>query len=143
MTVEYAINLVWKLLWASSLKTEVNSSVYQITRPINSVGESCVVNALPMNRTQMQQCILNVNVFVPNIVLKNIPNPDGSGSLIDDTSQPNLTRLAALGAIVEDTLSDYYGDGFNIEILSDEIVTEAGMIESYKNFKLLLYNINL
>jgi hypothetical protein len=58
---------------------------------MNSDKEDVVINSLPINNSQMQSGVFNVNIHVPNLVL-NI-----NGNI--DTTQPNHERIKQLTAL--------------------------------------------
>lgn len=50
-----------------ALKNAINGQIYKYERPIDSVKEDVVINALPIDNEQLQYGILNLNIFVKDI----------------------------------------------------------------------------
>lgn len=111
-----------------------NGGLYKFQRPANSVKEDVIINSLPIDRSAVQQGVLNVNTFVPNLVI---------GS---DNSQPNTARLTELAVLFNQALgegnevSDIVGDYiFNIQ--QDNIFSDTNN-QHYINFRIEFYSPN-
>jgi hypothetical protein len=64
-----------------------NGKLCKYQRPLNSVLEDVVINSLGLNREDVQEGVLNVNIYVPNLILL---------SNAADKSQPDTARLTYL-----------------------------------------------
>jgi hypothetical protein len=85
-----ALNMLYQHISHSVLMNDVkkpNGKLCKLERPLNSVLEDVVINGLGLNREDVQEGLLNVNVFVPNLILPSNPN---------DKSQPDTARLTYL-----------------------------------------------
>ncbi len=110
-----------------------NGSVYKVQRPINSVKEDIVVTGLALNRdTGFQNGVLNVNIHVQNLSIT-------SGG-ITDNSQPNISRIKELTAIIETLIGDIYGDYYSYEIDQDNLFIEEK--SSYNNIRVTFRALN-
>lgn len=127
-----AVTEVYKIVKNSILFTEVGGRVYQIQRPNDTVGDAIVINALPMTSESLQQCIINLNVFVPN------PELTLLGKI--DTSQPNTERLITLSRLVYTLFDEYWANGFSIWIEQEYTMDNAPLNEHYNNFRLIFKN---
>lgn len=87
------VNMLYRYIASSVLMTDTNKPNGQLKkyeRPLNSVLEDVVVNGLPVVKDDVDEAILNVNIFVPNLKL---PNNDA------DRSQPDTARLLVLSKL--------------------------------------------
>lgn len=85
-----ALNMLYQHISHSVLMTDVkkpNGKLCKYQRPLNSILEDVVINSLGLNREDVQEGVLNVNIFVPNL---NLP------SNAADKSQPDTARLTYL-----------------------------------------------
>lgn len=110
-TVSDAIDVVYTDLAESSLGTAITGSIYKLHRPIGSRYEDVVISALPMTVELPPRCAMNVNIYVPNLVIT------GKDTL------PNYKRLNALAKLALDTIgdnadSDYYYHTDSMQILN-------------------------
>ena len=93
-----AVDIVWKKIYGSALKTEITGKVYKHRKPAGSDKEDVVVNCPTINNTQLQQGLVNVNIYVPNI-------PITIAGIADD-SQPDHARLKELATMAVGILDD-------------------------------------
>jgi hypothetical protein len=85
-----ALNMLYQHIGNSILMTDAkrpNGKLCKYQRPMNSVLEDVVINSLGLNREDVQEGVLNVNIFVPNLVI-----PSNAA----DKSQPDTARLTYL-----------------------------------------------
>ncbi|RZJ88730.1 MAG: hypothetical protein EOO20_12830, partial [Chryseobacterium sp.] len=88
------IEIVYKLLVAGG----INLEIFKGNKPDSFKGECIVINALPLSSDQLQVCIVNVNVFVPNL-----SNKIGS---TQDNSQANYPRIKEISLLVTNILEE-------------------------------------
>ena len=69
-TTMEVIDIVFDVLKNSSVKDSITGKIYKISRSANSNYEDIVINTLPINNSQLQECIANVNVFVPDVEVR-------------------------------------------------------------------------
>ena len=105
--------------------------LFKYQRPEGSRSEDVVINSLPVNRTQLQRGIINVNIFVPNMT--------------SDSSLPNLKRLKELAELMEQSfLGEVWsvnGD-YNFEIEADNLMPDENN-QHYLNFRIEFRSKNL
>jgi hypothetical protein len=96
-------NILFTFLKASSIATEINGGIYKRLRPAESKLEDIVINCLPINNAQLQSCVANVNIHVPNLSVQ-----------IGDITNcvPNHTRLNELATEACMILNDQYANGY-------------------------------
>lgn len=112
---------------------KASGGLYKFQRPANSIKEDVVINSLSVNREEVQQGIVNVNIHVPNLII--------SG----DSSQPNTKRL--------DELSDLFQQAFEGEIweangqyefnIQQDILFQDSNNQHYINFRIEFNSINI
>ncbi|MBS4056505.1 MAG: hypothetical protein KGZ82_04220 [Bacteroidales bacterium] len=90
-TTNEAIDVVWKQVNAC-LSGNIGGGIYKIARPFDSKLEDVVINTLPITGESIQSCVLYINCFVPNPILK----IKGKS----DNSLPDYARLKSLTASI-------------------------------------------
>jgi hypothetical protein len=107
-------------------------------RPLNSAQEDVVINGLPLVKDDVDEAVLNVNIYVPNLKL-----PDEN-----DKSQPDNARLLVLSKLGNRAFTDNADeDG---EIWADageycfkyqqDTVMEDDNNQHYVNFRIEFYS---
>lgn len=134
-----AIGITFSVLKATPLYNAVNGKFFKGSKTKNFTGECVVINALPMTGSQHQLCIVNVNVFVPNLKL---PIP-GSSPLVYDQTQANYPRMAALSKMVSAVLREYHNENHSLEIEQEYPLENEGFNEHYINFRVRFRNVNI
>lgn len=139
------VNILYCTIKNSVLMTDVkkpNGSLKKYERPLNSVSEDVVINGLPINRDDVQECVLNVNIYVPNLQF----TKDSPGYLIADKAQPDTARLEYLARLANVAL----GDGEEIwdeegnycfKIQQDTIIADQNN-QNYVNMRVEFYASN-
>ncbi len=113
---------------ASEIKTAISGAVQIIPRRIGSKVEDCIISVLASKNAQIQECFVNVNVYVPNI--------NNGGESVE-----NVSRTSLLSKICENALKSGFGDGFMYKLDSQRILPVNGKDEHVINNK-LLYKFN-
>lgn len=141
ITSSGAINILFDFIKESDLLTglkKVSGNLFRLQRPINSAKEDVVINSLTMDRDDVQNGVLNVNIYVPN---KSIT----VGGITDKT-QPNTTRLEELSNISNTVLGNgnevWSEDGsisFNIQ---QDVIFADENNQHYINFRIEFYSPN-
>lgn len=139
ITAAQAVNYLVAALKASPLvlgESAVTGKVYPFQRPLDSAKEDVVVNSLPMGKGPVQQGVLNVNVYVPNLTYY--------GATTTDTTRPDMERLTALSVIGGGVLEDYWYEGgqTNFELLQDTVMQDENN-QHYINFRVIFRNLNI
>ncbi len=106
-TTNDAIDIIWKKL-NTTVKQQITGDVYKLNRRINSDKEDIVINSLPISPDFPESCVVNVNIYVPNISVKIYGKVDNT--------MPDTLRLKQLTKLVRQQL---------------ESVSEAHYIYSY------------
>ena len=110
----------------------VSGGIYKQTRPIGSTVEDVVVNSLPITNTQLQQCIANVNVFVPD---KKV-TVNGIGDNMADTA-----RLNTLAKIIINLLDDVWTDDYHFWVQQQTLLNDEESKQHYLNIRIEFYSI--
>lgn len=97
-----AIDVIWKRLKDSN--PTISGGIYKISRPFNSKVEDIIINALPISDTIPQECVVNVNCYVPNIEVSIKGQVNQS---VADTK-----RMKTLADLLVGILNDIKGDGY-------------------------------
>ncbi len=130
-----ATSATYSLLENTPLFEEVGGKFFKGSKTKNFTGESVVINALPMTGDQHQLCIVNVNVFVPNLVLE---TSEGI-----DRTQANYARITVLGKLVRQFLNEYYYGDHSWVIEQEYTQVNEGFDEHFINFRVRFRNINI
>lgn len=127
-----AVTDIYKLIVSSPLNTELNGNVFKYSRPNDLSVDAIVINSLPMTGDSLQECIINVNVFVRNASLQLFGKTD--------TSQPNSARLITLSKMVYEMFDNLWINGFSVWIEQEYTIDNAPLAEHYQNFRLMFKN---
>lgn len=128
-----AIDIVYKALIDSALKTSISGSIETVTRPLGSKLEDVVINSLTVFGDLVQRGFVNVNVYVPDIQV----NISGQNQNVANTA-----RLKTLSAIAATALKDHYSDTHSFWISSTAILKETESSHHYVNFRIEFQNVN-
>lgn len=114
----------------------ITGNIYKYQRPLNSPLEDIVINSLPMSNDQLQECIVNWNIHVPNLRL------DFGGK--SDNSQPDTIRLKQLTKAIKDHLSEFWGDDaeYQFNIQQENLIRDDDGTW-YMNIRVEFRNVNL
>jgi hypothetical protein len=107
-----------------------NGVLRRFQRPLNSTAEDVILNALPMNRDQLQRAVLNVNIYVKNLAL--------SG----DNTQPDGRRLKELATLANQCITEQWGTGYQFNVQQDNVFEDANN-QHYINLRVEFRAINL
>ncbi|WP_131535459.1 hypothetical protein [Pedobacter nototheniae] len=125
------IDIVYKLLISGG----INLEIFKGNKPASFSGECIVINALPLSNDQLQECIINVNVFVPNLTLKIGTN--------QDNSQANYERIKVLSLKVSEILNEVDIDDWSLNIDQEYVLENEGFNEHFNNFRISFRNENI
>jgi hypothetical protein len=136
-----ALNMLYQHISHSVLMTDVkkpNGKLCKLERPLNSGLEDVVINSLGLNREDVQEGILNVNVFVPNLVLPSNPN---------DKAQPDMARLLYLSNLANNALGSgsevWEATGNYCFNMQQENVFQDENNQHYLNLRVEFYSLNI
>lgn len=125
-------DLIWLHLKGGNLSKEITGKLWKQERPVNSYQEDVVINSLPVNNFQLQTSVINVNIHVPNLSIKN-----------NDVQEkiPNTVRLNQLFELAKIELTDVMIGDTYFDIQQQILFTEEE--SSYINIRLEIFNINI
>lgn len=135
-TTYEAVDEVYARLQGSTLKAAINGNVYKYEeRPINSVKEDVVINALAIDNAQLQYGVLNVNVIVPD---KEVQITEGVKQFVGQFS-----RLRQLAGIAATLLTDFWSGNYHFDIQQQVNGFDEESKQHYVNFRIDYYSINV
>ncbi|MBO4549452.1 MAG: hypothetical protein J5733_01870 [Bacteroidaceae bacterium] len=121
---------VFSVLKAAGINEIIGGSLRYIPRAEKSKAEDCVISVLDSNNAQIQDCIVNVNVYVQNIT---------SGG----ESVENVTRTKQLAGIFETLFkNDIHTDDFSMFLEKQRILPVVGKDEHVINNRINYKSIN-
>lgn len=120
---------VWALISKSELAKAITGGVYKNNRPTNSTKEDVVISIIASSGVQVQQAMLNVNVYVADI--------KRGADFVEDSA-----RLRTLCDLSLRLLETHIGKGFKIDITEQAILTIEGAGEHIINNKIIYKHIN-
>ncbi len=129
------IDLLWSRLNTSSLKDEITGSIYKIKRLAGSSDEDIVINCLPVNGSQLQEAVANVNIHVPNITV--------SVEDVQDDKQPDFQRLKELAEMAIAILKENWIDTLNYSVQQQNIFEDKDYGDHYINIRLEFFIENI
>lgn len=107
---------VFAVVVQSEIKDAIGGEVRYIPRKAGSKAEDCIISVLDSDNAQIQDCIVNVNIYVPNITS-------------DGESVENISRTKQLSKICENALKSKFGDGFHLFLEKQRILPVNGKDE--------------
>jgi len=127
-------NVLYDVLKISSLKSAIAGNVYKRLRPVNSVLEDVVINSLPITNQQLQTCISNVNIFVPDkqITVNGVV-----------TKVPNEERLEELTVMAVQILADGIKGDFTWDIQQQAFIQDDESDSHYSNIRIEFFVSNI
>lgn len=132
-TSEHIVELLYKRLNVTSIKTVITGKVYQYDRPENSVTEDIILNCLPVTNSQPQLGTANVNIYVNDLHVK----VDGKAQYLVDTARLKAIAAAVLPLIQQGADGDYM-----FTISSENTIREREQHVSIKNIRVDFLIIN-
>lgn len=129
------IDILHGIVKVSALKTAVSGGLYKNNdRPDDSKLEDIVINCLPASGAQLQTATVNVNIYVPDIMIK-----------IDGKNQykSNFTRLKTLATLAITLLEEIAMPGYIIKIVNQSIIKEELIHQHFINIRLEFTTFNL
>ena len=134
-----AVNMLYSVIEHSVLFTDAekpNGKLCKYKRPLNSVLEDVVINGLALVNDDVYKGTLDVNIYVPNLVLQ---DPD-------DHSQPDIARLEYLSALGNQAFEDgeeiWEPNGEYCLKYQQDVVVQDENNQYYVNFKIEFYSEN-
>lgn len=121
------IDDMYQVLRTSQLKIAVNGSLYKMQRPDDSTKEDIVINALPIVSGDIDECIVNVNIFVPDLHISIAGKQQ---------TQPDFARMKQLTDLGKLSLEEYSSQTFRYFIDNIGVFREQSINQHYINFRL-------
>lgn len=128
------IQTLYNHVTASPLKGAISGDVYKGSRPLNSESEDVTINSLPITADQLQKCIVNVNVFVPDLTVNT-----GAG----ETREPDFARLEVLEGIALSSLKEYQSLTHSFYVQQSTLFKDNESNSHYINIRVEFYAANL
>lgn len=137
ITTFHEEDIVYQRLNTSTLKTAITGIIKKGKRPLNSTKEDVVINSLPINSLQLQEGIINVNIYVPNLTI--------TIGGVQDFTQPNSARLKELTDTAVDLLNDQWPEAgdVNYTVQQQSLLDDPDSSSHYVNIRLQFYAINV
>jgi hypothetical protein len=129
------VDVVYGVLKVSSLKGSISGKVYEYQRPVNSNVEDVVINSLPITNQQLQQAIVNVNVFVPNLAVEE------TGDI--SRQVPDVTRLKTLAGLAVQELTDGISGDYTWDVQQQTLIQEEESGQHFINIRIQFFVSNI
>jgi len=136
------VNVLFQHIKNSVLMSDAKKPTGKLCKyqqPLNSVAEDVVINGLPLVKGDVDEAVLNVNLYVPNLKL-----PDN----ILDRSQPDTARLLVLSKLGNQVFKDNADEdgeiwdedgGYCFKYQQDTVMDDANNMH-YINFRIEFYS---
>lgn len=113
----------------------ISGALYKHTdRPLASLKEDITVACLANVNAQLQEAVVNVNCYAPNLQLKRAGTVDGGTA--------DHKRLKEMAGFVEEWLEDYWSpEGWHCALNGDTVFKEEK--EHYINIRIKIFNHNI
>jgi len=119
------MDIIWQKL-NQAIASQISGKIYKLKRPLNSKLEDVIINTLPLSSDQMQQCVVNVNGYVPNKTVK----IDGVTNEVPDT-----IRLKAITELISTHLKEIISDTYYFFISGQQTIHDESNNEYYINIR--------
>lgn len=111
---------IYRIVTASPIKGAISGTVSYVGRADGSNAEDCVISVLESQLYQIQDCKVNVNVYVPDIT--------SGGRKVQD-----VKRVSVLANLCRESFGDgrrsVFGDGFKITLENQRVLPVSGKDE--------------
>ena len=123
---------MYHIVVASEIKKTISGEVSYVGRKAGSNSEDCIISVLESLNGQIQDCKLNVNVYVPDIT--------SGGRKVE-----NVSRISTLADICKNAFGDgkrhIFGNGFYVYLEKQRVLSVDGKDEHVIN-NVLRYKFN-
>lgn len=121
-TASQVLNDLYPVVKASALASAVKGSVYKSgMRPLNALTEDVVINVLSGTALQIQDGVVNINTFVPDI-------DNGSGNIVWNTKR--CREIETIAGEWIDSIEDF--DGYRLTL--DEMIRTMPYEDNKQHF---------
>ncbi len=132
------VNMLKSHIEHSVLFTDNNKpdgKLCEYERPLGSKSEDVVISVLSLLKDDVDNGILNVNIYVPNLILADEPN---------DTSQPDTARIQILSDLANEAFADgeeIWDDngGYCFKLQQDNVLSDEND-QHYINLQIEFYS---
>lgn len=121
------VDIIYQVLSADASITGEITGIVCKKRLVNSDKEDVVIGSLPVSNEQVQQAVANINIHVPNLIIK--------ANGMQDISQPNLKRLNELTALVWGIVDEKYYSEYWFYVQQQNLFEDPGTNEHYSNIR--------
>lgn len=123
--------LVYGVVAPSPLAKAVTGIVSKIGRPDGSTVEDIVISVLDGDNGQLQQFIVNVNIYVADVL-------NDKGKYIENTKRIELLSNQAISLF-----ESYIGPSYRMELTKQRVLPVEGKNERVINNRVLLTYVNI
>lgn len=120
---------IYHFIKDSELETAVSGVIRKTRRPVGSDKEDIVISVLENGHGQIQEAIVNVNIYVADNVR-------------DGQAEEDTIRCRQLSRIAADLLEVGRGDGFRFILDRQRVMPVNGKDEHFINNRLLYKQVN-
>ncbi|WP_316778417.1 hypothetical protein [Pedobacter antarcticus] len=134
------VNMLYQYIKHSELMTSANrpkGTLCKYDRPLNSMTEDIVINGLPLIKDDVDEAVLNVNIYVPNFVF---PNNQADKSQADTARLLVLSNLGNQAFKDGEEIWDETGE-YCFKYQQDTVMPDKNN-QHYLNFRIEFYSIN-
>lgn len=118
-------DVVVAALEASPLAEEISGVIRKTSRPLGSDKEDIVVNVTATDISQIQTAVINVNIYVPDVIR-------------DGQAEEDTARTRVLASLAAELFEVYHESGLRIVMDSQSIMEVEGKSEHFINNRLKL-----
>lgn len=120
---------IYHFIEDSELKTAVSGVIKKTRRPAGSDKEDIIISVLENGHGQIQEAIVNVNIYVAD-------------NIRDGQAEEDTIRCRQLSRIAADLLEVGRGDGFRFILDRQRVMPVNGKDEHFINNRLLYKQVN-
>lgn len=125
------VDLMYVYLGGTSLRAAITGGMYKNNeRPVNSTKEDIVISNLGTPNLQLQQSVLNVNIWVPELET-------------NGTWYPDHARMEVLAALAESDLKLGVFDGYHFRLQQQLLFREEQVKQYFINNRVEFYSKNI
>lgn len=118
-TTSEQTTLLWHIVKASALAGIITGGVYKMQRPVDSMFEDIVVNAINVDNELVQTGVGNINIHLPSL-----PN-----------RMPNTARIEELATIAETQIKEGFGSDYTFFVENQSVIYDPDAKGWFINFR--------
>lgn len=121
-------DILYQILSSNTeLKNMVTGGIYKGERPDSSEKEDIVINTITVTQELPQQGASNVNIYVPDMLIKIAGKPQ---------RKANTERLRALTNKVLNVLADASVEGLMFWVTNQSVLKEPDVFQHFSNLRI-------